>query len=113
VSDWPTSVRGPDVGFEEEVLLPQIKNEFESGHVQSRARATVAKRRWTLTFSLLPTTEYDAVETHFLANQGGTFNWTHPISATVYVVRYGMDSIKPKVMKRNLRTVKIILEEAP
>jgi len=113
MSDWPSGIRQPDVGFDEEVYLPQIKNEFESGHVQSRARATVAKRRWTLTFSLLPTTEYDLLEAHFLANQGGTFNWDHPITATTCVVRYATDSIKPKVMKRNLRTVMIKLEEAP
>jgi hypothetical protein len=113
MSAWPTGLRQPDVGFEEEIYFPQIKNDFESGYVQSRPKATVAKRRWDLTFSLLPPVEYGYLETHFLGNQGGTFSWTHPISSTVYTARYAMDSLKPKVMKRDLRTVKVLLEQVP
>lgn len=113
MSAWPTGVRQPDVGFREEVYKPQIKNDFESGHVQSRGRSTVAKRRWTLTFTLLPIDEYNLIETHFLANQGGVFEWDHPISAITYDVRYVGNSILPTVSKRNLRTLTIELEEAP
>ena len=113
MSAWPTSVRQPDVGFREEVFKPQIKNEFESGHVQSRGKSTVAKRRWTLPFSRLEIAEYNAIETHFLANQGSVFTWDHPISGTTYNVRYSGDGLTSTVEKRNLRTVIIEIEEAP
>ena len=71
----------------------QIKTEFESGYVHSRARATTSRKKFVLGWSGLNETDLASVLSHFDSNLGGTFNWTHNLTSAVYVVRYSEDSI--------------------
>ena len=108
---WP-SIQNPTYPLQEEYFKPQIKQEFESGHVQSRARATVAKRRWTLNWRSLPEADWVSLVAAFNTDQGTTFTWTHPVSGE-YTVRYAANSLTSTIVAPNLRTASVALEEAP
>ena len=108
---WPT-IQAPTYPLQEEVFCPQIKQEFESGYVQSRPKATVSKRRWTLNWRVMPEADWNLLVAAFIADQGTVFSWTHPVSGT-YDVRYAADSLTSTITAPNLRTVSVALEEAP
>lgn len=106
---WPTTK--PVYPLAEEVYLPAVRTEFEAGYVQSRPRTTRARRRWTLHWPALSETEYGSLEEHFIANQGGSFSWTHPGSGTSYTVRYAQDTITGSPVLPGKRAVEVKLEE--
>ena len=75
--DFPDIMK-PDYDLSEEIILPQVRTEFEAGYVHSRPRVTRARRRWSLTWKALPELDYQLLATFFTDNQGSTFAWTHP-----------------------------------
>lgn len=79
--------------FSQTIFKPQLQTPFESGAVQSRARATSAKMKFKIGWEGLTETELQTLYTFFEVNVGGTFNWTHPITSTVYVVRFTQDAL--------------------
>ena len=107
---WPTSP--PSYPFEEEVHLAQIKSRFEDGKVQSRVKWTSARDRFSLRWIQMEESEYQDFKLHFEANQGSTFSWTHPITSTVYTVRYMSDSLKTTATLPGYRSVRVQIEEA-
>jgi hypothetical protein len=109
---WP-SIQPPSYPLDEEVFKPQIRTEFESGHVQSRVRATVGKRRFSLRWTSMPSGDYASLDAAFLADQGTTFSWSHPLTGTAYTVRYSKDQIKSSILPNGRRRVEVELEEAP
>ncbi len=106
---WPTTK--PVYPLEESVYKPALRTEFEAGYVQSRARCTRARRRFTLHWPAMAEAEYGALEEHFIANQGASFSWTHPVSSTSYTVRYAEDVIAGKPVLPGNRDVVVRLEE--
>jgi len=95
MSDWP-DISTPDWGIEEEEYLRQIRTSFEGNYVQSRPASTRSRGKWPLFWKVMPESEYQTLRTFFLANQGGMFSWTHPVSGTSYTCRFSDDSIKSK-----------------
>lgn len=108
---WPT-IQAPSFPLEESSVKPQIKTEFESGYVQSRARATVAKRRFKLRWKAMTEANWLSLKSAFEADQGSTFTWTHPVS-NEYTVRYANDELSSTLFSTGLRQVEVDLEEAP
>jgi hypothetical protein len=92
---WPT-LPPPDTGIEEEFYKPQRKIEFEANYVQTAPRATRGRRRFPLGWELMTEAEYQALETFFNANQGGSFTFTHPLRSTTHACVFSADSIKHK-----------------
>lgn len=109
---WP-SIPNPSYPFNESIQKRQIKSDFESGHVLSRAAATVSKRAFELRWNALPEADYTTLETFFKDNIGLTFTWTHPVTAEVITVRFSEDKIESSIPFTGHRSVKLMLEEAP
>jgi hypothetical protein len=94
---WPTLTRQPDVeNWDEEQEDPGISTQMEGGYVVSRARYTRTPRK-IFTFALIdaPNSDKVALQTFWDTVKGSSdaFEFTHPISAVVYNVRFGE---KPK-----------------
>jgi len=75
--------------FSQTQFKPQVITPFESGKGQSRAAATSAKMKFSIGWEGITETELQALYTFHALNIGGTFNYTHPTTSTVYVVRFG------------------------
>ncbi len=108
---WP-SIQKPGFPLNEEIHRPQIRNEFESGYVQSRPRATISKRRWKLQWKAMTEADWTSLASAFATDQGTTFSWSHPASGE-YTVRYAGDSLQSVLFANGLRQVSVDLEEAP
>ena len=107
------SIQSPAYPLGESSFKRQIRVPFESGHVHSRAGATVARKIWQLNWKMLPESEYQTLLTFFEANIGGTFSWTHPVTETTYTVRFAEDTLQGNIPFRGYREVSLKLEEAP
>ena len=107
---WP-SIANPSNGLEEEVFLPQIKDEFEANYVQSRREVSSAKSRWPLSWSIMTEAHYQLLKTFFIANQGSTFSWTHPLSGVTYTCRFSNNSLKSKMKGQYRIEVQCPIEE--
>ena len=107
---WP-NIQAPDYGLEDEVYFPQIKMEFEANYTQSRPKAVRSTGRWSLKWANMPEADYQLLKTFFLANQGYSFSWTHPVTSASYTVRFGMDSLKSTITINDYRQVEVSLEE--
>lgn len=90
---WPSIQAPAEEYFAEWMEKGQVRTEFENGVVQSRARATSERMVFKLGWKGLSNTDWGSIKTHFAANIGGTFSWTHPISSTSYTVRYRDDRL--------------------
>lgn len=108
---WP-SIQAPSFPLQEEVYKPHVRNEFEAGYVQSRPRATVAKRRWKLQWKAMNEADWTSLSSAFTSDQGSTFTWNHPVSGS-YTVRYSGDSLQSTIFANGFRQVSVDLEEAP
>lgn len=92
---WP-AISAPDADlFQQAIQKPLVRTEFESGVVQSRARATSARRRFILGWHALSNTDYETLVTFFETYQGDTFTYTHPVTSTSYTVRFSNDELPP------------------
>jgi hypothetical protein len=92
MADWP-SIANANLGSSGELYKPQVRNEFEANYVQSRPRASREIRRFPLRWNCMSEADFSTLETFFIANQGGEFNYTDPRDSTAYVCRFSMDSI--------------------
>lgn len=77
--------------FSQRYSKGQVRTEFEDGTVQSRARVTRGRWTFNLGWVALSQTNYTTLQSFFSAYIGTTFNWTHPVTSTVHVVRFGSD----------------------
>ena len=107
---WPTT--NPSYPLDEDTSLNQIKSTFENGTVQSRVKWTNSRDSFSLRWDQMAEAEFQSFKEHFQANQGSTFSWTHPITSTVYTVRYSQDSFKSTATIPGYRTVRVAIEEA-
>ena len=94
--DFPTSLPVPSKQFfSQRLIQKQLKTKMESGAVQSRPQHTSSRWEFTIGWQIVTQTQYAALCTFFTGNIGGTFNWTHPITTTVYVVRFAKGELPP------------------
>jgi phage-related protein len=90
---YPTLSQNPDVeGWQEEAASdPTVRCEFENGYAATRARFTTVPRKWSYTYRFLSNTDkttllaFELNSTHYGAEE---FNWTNPIDAVPYVVKF-------------------------
>lgn len=109
---WP-SIQDPGYPLNESIQKRQIKTQFESGHVQSRAGATVSKRKFALKWRAMVEADWTTLETFFKDNIGLTFTWTHPSTAESITARFSDDKIDTTIPFNGHRTVSLVIEEAP
>lgn len=110
---WP-SIAEPKFPIQEKTLLPVIKSETDSPYMQTRKKWTAAKKYWTLEWddkvSLLET-DYQTLETFFLANQGSAFTWTHPATSVTYIVFFNQDELDSTIIFPGFRSLTIELRQ--
>lgn len=110
MATWPT-IQTPNVGTKEETVLAQVRTEFEGGYVQSRPLYTRGRDRLTLVWNALPEADYQTLRTFFIANQGDSFTWTHPLTATSMTMRFTGDSLSGRIDVPGYRVVELEIEE--
>lgn len=107
---WPTTP--PSFPLTESTVYHQIKSTFENGKVQSRPKYTTSKDRFDLRWDHLTEAQFQSFKEYFEANQGTTFSWTHPITTTVYTVRFSDDTFDSSAVIYGHRSVRVGIEEA-
>ena len=93
MADFPISIAPSPRYFSQTPYKAQVQTRFESGQVQSRPKHTSMRMIFTTGYSALTETKLQSLYTHFGSHVGLTFNFTHPITDTVYVVRYVKDQL--------------------
>jgi hypothetical protein len=94
--DFPATLPVPSKQFfSQRPIQKQLKTKMESGVVQSRAQHTSMRWEFTIGWHIITQTQYAALYEFFTANIGTTFNWSHPITSTVYVVRFSKGELPP------------------
>ena len=91
MDDFP-SIALPDWElFSQTKRKGQIKTNFESGVVQTRARHTSSKWIFTLGWLGLSPSDYSDLVDFFDSHIGDTFHYTHPTTLVTYTVRFADD----------------------
>lgn len=90
MADFPTLTKEPSFPLPEEKEDTTIKSKSEAGYVQTRRRFTRERMSFAVKYEMLPNADKDAIGDHVDGVYGGvsSFNWTHPITGTAYVMRY-------------------------
>jgi hypothetical protein len=111
--NWP-SIAAPTFGSTEEDYRPQIRTEFDGNYVQSRVRATRSVKRWVWRWNYMTEADYQTLITFFQTNQGGSFNFTHPVTSVAYACRFSGNSLSSTFVTRGetyYRSVEVGIEE--
>ena len=82
--------------FSQTPARAQIMTQFEAGKVQSRPKHTSMRWKFTIGWQALTQTQYAALYAFYNSYIGLTFNWTHPVTAVVYVVRFAHEKELPQ-----------------
>lgn len=93
LSTPPSYPIDPDGEIEDAIL----RSPMEAGYEQTRPRTTRARRSFGINYIGLKSADealLRAFEITTLRNGADSFNWTHPLSATVYTVRLTGGAIK-------------------
>jgi hypothetical protein len=94
MADFP-AVPAPAYTSVDAWLDPILKSRSRSGGYKGRRLQTGKKHQITLEFKTLSETERAAIQTHYDANRGLTFNFTWQDTSTTFVVAYGDDGAIP------------------
>ena len=88
MADWP-NVQLPS-GCRETTENPAIRTEMESGIVQTRARFTRVRRKWTLSWDYMKGADYRTLRNFFVEMRGSakSFDWKHPAEGSTFQVRF-------------------------
>ena len=74
--------------------LASIRSESEGGYGMTRKQFTKSRAMFDLQYDNITLAEYKTLEDFFLANQGTTFDFTHPIYPLItYKVMFNIDEM--------------------
>ena len=82
--------------FSQQPIKAQVTTPFESGKAQSWAKHTSMRWRFIIGWQALTQAQYATLYNFYEANIGSSFSWTHPITSTVYTVRFGNNNGLPE-----------------
>ena len=116
---FPQNIDGPSWGMDGQRYKPQYITDLGNNYQQSRAKVTRSVNRWdTITWKLMPISQYNILAAFFDSHQGTTFYWVHPTDKdnnghqVTYTVRFTCDQIKYKDVSVGMREVTISMAEA-
>ena len=117
MANWPALVNAKYVLpiTETPDFDPTIRSSKEDGSVTTRLRFPAVPKRFTFTIRAIDDTDLATLKTfqHTTVGYGsGTFNWTHPRQATVFVVRLGAPFVFTNDIVPDLQTTPVTLVEA-
>lgn len=92
---------------------PQIRTEFESGYVQSRAKGTKGRWQFELTWDNMIISDFEILQTHFDDSCGDTFTVLKEmiLTDTDLVCRYSDDQLTATTSSPGFYSVTVALEE--
>jgi hypothetical protein len=111
IPNFPTTLPAPSVGMAEETYLPARRDEFENGDVASSKRFSRERARFQLSWAALTNAEYATLKAFFTANQGGTFNWPHPVDGDTYVCTFSADSLQATRLDKHTVSAQLPIQE--
>lgn len=89
---FPTLSRGDDSSkYSVELEDPAMKTSLEGGYVSSRAKHTRTPRKtWKIGYTLITNADKALLDAFWATVRGGSvvFDWTDPVSGTVFQVRF-------------------------
>lgn len=90
MANFPTLSNLPSYPLQESREDSVLRSEFEGGYEQTRAQFTRVRRKWDVSYSNLTTADKNTLDAFIDTVNGGAdaFNWTHPVTSTVYSVRF-------------------------
>lgn len=106
---WPDIATPDDV--RQRITKKQVRSPFEAGYVQSMALHTRSRRKFSLSWEFMSSSDLSTLETYFENNIGSTFSWTHPISGTTYTVGFTENYIDSRNVFSDYYSVSVTLEE--
>lgn len=110
MSTWPTGIGNPEQLGEKNVK--KIKRQTSSaGYTMSSSAATLTKKQFSLSWSLLDNTEKGLMETFFDTTGGASFTWTNPTDDVEYTVLFGQDDLTFKHLRPSYWQSSIIFLE--
>jgi hypothetical protein len=110
------SIKNPS-GISQRITKKTVRATAENGAPMVRARQTKALYEYTLTWSLLSTSDLESLLTFFDNNTGLTFSWLQPVQNITKIVIFAEDSIEHSVVQEafdstgNLWNVSLKLQE--
>ena len=93
MSDFSTA---PDYPVQEQVNFNTLVSKMENGYEQRRAKWPNGIRKFTLSFSNRPASEFQTIRDFYIAKLGeySTFTWTNPNDSVEYTVRFDEGGFK-------------------
>jgi hypothetical protein len=86
---YPTLTILPTYPISEKLLPSSIKTQFEAGYLLARSRHSRDRLIFQLNYKNMGQTDKDSLFNHMkTVKDVDTFSWTHPVTSTVYTVRY-------------------------
>lgn len=90
ILNFPSDIPNPSYPLKVESENTSITSKFEEGSMQSRRKFTRSRKRFSLIWNSIHTTDFAKLDdfivnvAHFTAN---AFNWINPVDNKTYVVR--------------------------
>jgi hypothetical protein len=100
----------PRIGSSEQTSVNIAKTSFEANYLQVRRTSSRSRRAFDLNYDAITLSEYELLESFFLANVGNVFTFTHPISNIEYTVTFKEGTISKKYRSYNIYDSSITLE---
>lgn len=110
MATFPTNII-PQLGTKDDTYLPVIRVESERGYPKTRRLNTKSRFKSELMFNAITLTEFNTLETFFIANQGIPFTYIHPITAVSYDCTFMQDSLTKRFITPDIVSTKIMIEE--
>lgn len=91
MADFPVLTMLPEFPLKEDREDNVIRTPFDGGYQHTRQKYSRRRRKYTISYKNLPQTDKDTLVTFFDTTVSGgatSFNWTHPATSTVVVVRF-------------------------
>ena len=89
MADYPTLTRVPSYPLGESTQDNAIKSNMENGIVIARKKFTLVRQKFQVRYAALDATDKAALVSFFTTvGTFDSFNWTHPVTDVVHVVRF-------------------------
>lgn len=115
MADYPTLTVNCSFPLDEEIEDATVRSSSEAGYVHTRPRYTRSRKTFKVVYRCLSNTDKTTLESfvNTTARQGSTaFNWTHPLTNSVYSVRFAENgSPKYSLVAPLLWDVEFIIKE--
>lgn len=97
-------------GVKETTIGKTVKSSFDSNYVQQRPKTTRFRKSFEMDY-YLTAAQFETFDTFYKENLGLSFAFNHPITSTVYTVRFSEDQLECMWAYSDLVKITVTLEE--